>query len=250
MTRANDIADRIITVVAPRGWFDFGIKTLLLTLLIGGMNFIRDLIEDPADADSLLRNTVDAGFVGLPFCLLALYLFWRLKHLQDELISLATKDMLTGLDNRRAFYDKAGAMLPNPGGTLLMIDVDHFKRVNDTFGHAMGDLCLQAVADHLRKEQRNEDVVARLGGEEFVLLLAGADAASARQIGARLVRGVQLPAQLSADHPELTLSIGAVSLTGCAQLEDGLRAADAALYAAKNAGRARMEMVSDTILAA
>lgn len=238
---STHILDRIIRHVAPRGPVDLVVKTVLLLLVIGFLNFVRDQIQHPDNKDTFISNTLEASFVGLPFCVLAMVLFWRLKGMQDELIALASTDMLTGLNNRRAFIAQVETRLPAKGGVLLMIDADHFKLVNDTFGHATGDLCLQRIADHLRAKVRNGDILARMGGEEFAVLLAGADMETARQIGGRLAAGVALPAETAMKPTHVTLSVGAAPLATYANLEDGLRAADLALYEAKKNGRARME---------
>lgn len=74
-----------------------------------------------------------------------------------------------------------------------MIDVDHFKRVNDTFGHQIGDLCLQAIADRLRQVTRAHDIVVRMGGEEFAVILVGSDVAKTQDIAMRLTHGVPIP---------------------------------------------------------
>lgn len=239
MKNHSAISDKLIAIIAPRGGADFAMKTVVLLVLIGFLNFTRDHLEHGTGADSLWANTVEASFVGLPFCFIALALIGRLKRMQDELIALAATDMLTGLNNRRAFYEKVAA-IPNGAVCVLMIvDVDHFKRVNDTFGHGIGDRCLQQVSAHLSNSIREKDILARIGGEEFAIVLVGADRAIAEQIGARLVEGVKIS---TATHAAIsvTLSIGAVILGKTASFEEEMREADAALYMAKSAGRARM----------
>jgi diguanylate cyclase (GGDEF)-like protein len=241
MTNRIALSDRAIAFIAPRGTFDYWSKVLLLLLLIGLVNFLRDTIEYGDQRDSLLSNTIEAAFTGLPFCVLALSLIGRLKRMQDNLIALATTDMLTGLHNRRAFYDKVRLIYPKLGGVLMMIDVDHFKRVNDSYGHGVGDLCLKEIAKHLCGAVRANDIVARLGGEEFAVVLIGADRDTAEKIGARLAEGVQFQSARGATIG-VTVSVGAIIMEGQDDFEDYMRLADEALYDAKSKGRARMIM--------
>jgi len=166
-------------------------------------------------------------------------------ELEEQLVqldALAQHDSLTGLLNRRAFEDRLttetrrSARSQRPV-SLVLIDIDHFKSVNDTHGHAAGDAALVRVADALRNGRRSSDTVARVGGEEFALLLPDTPAADARALVDRL------NAALAETAPKLTVSAGVAdtSATPLAPL-DLLRLADEALYRAKNAGRARAEI--------
>ena len=176
------------------------------------------------------------ALVSLPVIWLLLMAFRHQKALQDRLALLATTDALTGLPNRRAFLEAAAT---GGGGALLLLDADHFKRVNDAHGHAVGDACLRALADHLRRHLRKGDLVGRLGGEEFALFLPGATRAEAEALGARLCREVAVEAG-SAPPLRLTLSAGAALGTPDLPLDRLMAQADAALYQAKEAGRARL----------
>jgi diguanylate cyclase (GGDEF)-like protein len=164
---------------------------------------------------------------------------------QHELLRRqAETDHLTGLLNRRAFHDQLGVMLhearraSRPVG-LVLLDIDHFKRVNDEHGHDAGDRALVTVADALRDSVRERDVVARLGGEEFALVLpaTGPDASFAIAERAR----EQVAAQASVGR-RLTLSAGLATFPDHGHDAEALmRCADMALYAAKHAGRDRSE---------
>jgi diguanylate cyclase (GGDEF)-like protein len=165
-----------------------------------------------------------------------------------ELAKLADEDSLTGLANRRAaeraLHLALDAASPAPLA-LLFMDLDHFKAINDRFGHAMGDRVLRECAQLMRQGSRSGDVAARWGGEEFVLVLLGADAGRASEIAERLRTSVER-FEWSALHPSLvvTLSIG---LASSAEASGGgagalLALADARVYAAKAAGRNRVVM--------
>ncbi len=164
-----------------------------------------------------------------------------------ELRLVATTDGLTGALSRRAFLAAAArdlAHVRRHGGDLscILLDLDHFKDINDTHGHAAGDRALQEVVVLLRSGLRNTDYVGRLGGEEFGIIMPGADAAVACDIGERLrqrVMNAWLPSQ--AEEVRLTVSVGVATLMPqdvC--IEELLRRSDIALYTAKTAGRNRL----------
>lgn len=152
----------------------------------------------------------------------------------DELLAaMAWSDGLTGLANRRRF--EADIETHGDGPTAaIMIDIDHFKSINDSFGHALGDEVLQQVSERLSRHVRFDDVVYRCGGEEFCILLHDATAGDARDIADRIVeavRGIELP-----DGRNVTVSVG---VAGDADAATVVRRADEALYAAKEHGRDR-----------
>lgn len=166
----------------------------------------------------------------------------RATRAARELLRLATLDALTELPNRRAFFDRAGEATRRGGSeqpvSVLMLDIDHFKRVNDTFGHDAGDEVLRAVAEVLRSRP---GLAARLGGEEFAVLLEGWDLLDAYQEAERLRQLVlQRPIAVCGRVIPVTVSIG-VAEHGHGQTVDRLlKQADVALYAAKTGGRNRV----------
>ena len=163
-----------------------------------------------------------------------------------ELAKLADEDSLTGLANRRAAERALAVALESASPVplaLLFMDLDHFKAINDRFGHAMGDRVLREYAQLLRQSSRSGDVAARWGGEEFLLILMGADAARAGEIGERLRSAVERFAWAALDPAlAVTLSIGLASSAEAAGRGAGalLALADARLYAAKAGGRNRV----------
>ena len=157
----------------------------------------------------------------------------RIAHLADE----AGRDALTGLLNRRGLSTRARrAARADDLVSLLVVDLDHFKAINDGHGHAVGDQVLALVAQELRHGLRAEDLVARLGGDEFAVVLLGCDAPEALQRAEELRHRV---AQRSAGWPApVTVSVGAATTRrGTADLTSLLELADRALYAAKAGGR-------------
>jgi len=167
-------------------------------------------------------------------------------HLMQELARMAETDPLTKLLNRRAFEDRAGAMCqsPQPKASLLalvMFDIDHFKRINDTYGHAVGDEALRTVARLCRADGPSADTVARIGGEEFAVMVWANSWAQARAVAEHLRHRIaEVSVPTGTDLPcRMTASFG-VAIAQAADrpaLESLLRRADHLLYAAKLAGR-------------
>lgn len=175
------------------------------------------------------------------------------NRVRGQLASLVLSDPLTGCENRRGFEQSlarevARATRAGSDISLLAIDVDHFKAVNDTFGHLAGDAALREVGALLLHAARTGDIVARTGGEEFCLVLPDTSAAGAFQLATRLCDAMREHAFISGEHRvHLTASVGVVSqsaLSGIArEVADSLKGkADEALYAAKRGGRDRVRV--------
>ncbi len=152
----------------------------------------------------------------------------------------ASTDSLTGLMNRRTFQSRIRALRRNGVPfALVMADLDHFKRLNDTHGHEMGDRALTTFCGVAQAVLRQDDLLARWGGEEFAFAIVGASAQSAAEVLDRV--RLELAARLStSDIPGFTASFGAVDAAACASLDEAVRIADDALYEAKGEGRNRV----------
>lgn len=166
------------------------------------------------------------------------------ERLVLQLRELTLHDPLTGVLNRRGLdqaFERALARSRRFGEPLsiLLADIDHFKRVNDTHGHAAGDAVLRAVSDRCKRELRDVDAIARLGGEEFVMLLSAVDEATARSVAERVRHAISREPVEVEDRPiHATASFGIAAVReGESRLDDALHRADTALYAAKAAGR-------------
>lgn len=188
--------------------------------------------------------------VALEGILLALALAYRMREHQRarlEAEQLARIDPLTGLFNRRAFVEHAGPVLSTAqrGGrplAVILLDIDHFKAINDSRGHEAGDRTIEAVAALLAATSRAGDVVARWGGEEFIALLPETDAERAAILAERLRAEIAAHAFGSTENPlAVTASFGIAARRGDESLDDLIRAADHRLYAAKEGGRNRVE---------
>jgi diguanylate cyclase (GGDEF)-like protein len=173
------------------------------------------------------------------------------KRMNDELLVLATTDFLTGLPNRREFMarlDDEQARLQrdiSERGAVLMLDLDHFKRINDEYGHATGDAVLRHMAGLMRDSQRKIDTLGRVGGEEFAVLLPGADMANAAAFAERLRQRIAgTPLEVEGRVLAVTVSIGIAALdAGDSSGDAALVRADKALYCAKRGGRNRVEQL-------
>jgi diguanylate cyclase (GGDEF)-like protein len=172
------------------------------------------------------------------------------ERIQARLRHLADHDPLTGLLNRRRFEEEladrvAQASRYGGGGAVLLLDVDNFKRVNDSLGHHAGDAVIRSVADLLRHELRETDVLARLGGDELAVLLPHADAEQARQVAEKLVERVRdHRTAFKGKRLQVTTSLGVaiVSHPGTQTAEQLMVEADIAVYDAKAAGRDRFRV--------
>jgi diguanylate cyclase (GGDEF)-like protein len=180
------------------------------------------------DASVAIRLTVATAVWTLLAEMLS-HLMYQ-QHLVAEMLDAASRtDELTRLANRRDL--EARLARTQVGDTLVMCDLDHFKRLNDTSGHAAGDLVLRDFGHVLLGALRGEDYAARYGGEEFVLVLAETDASQSVDVLVRLRR------RWAEVHPEITFSAGYATNTGTLSVKDLLESADQAMYAAKASGR-------------
>jgi len=163
----------------------------------------------------------------------------------------ATTDDLTGILNRRAFIERANAERDRANRSkaslcLLMIDIDHFKKVNDTYGHDVGDLALKELVRIVGKDLRSSDLLGRLGGEEFALLLPETDITGAEILANRIrshVENNQMPLT-TGDALTMTISGGLVCWPEDQDYTTTLKVADELLYAAKDGGRNQIKVMT------
>ena len=176
----------------------------------------------------------------------------QLEDLLNRFRILASTDELTGLSNRRRFFDELDREFSRHQRyasplALVIVDIDHFKLINDTHGHQTGDAVLREVGRRLLNAFRRADLVARYGGEEFAVLLPETGAAEAHEVAER-VRAFAADLTFGSGEPpiRLTLSGGVAAALGAADTPEALvRRADAALYKAKSSGRNRIELATD-----
>lgn len=176
----------------------------------------------------------------------------ELEHEKCDLFELATIDPLTKALNRRAFMrfsERELSRFKRDNGRLstLMLDIDHFKQVNDVHGHAMGDKVLAKLVSVASNVLRQEDLIGRLGGEEFAIVLADSDAAAAVRVADRIRQAIKQIKFPSESGPfNISVSIGVSEpFYNESSINDSMERADAALYRAKRNGRDRVEMASE-----
>ncbi|MFO1338643.1 MAG: GGDEF domain-containing protein [Burkholderiaceae bacterium] len=223
---------------------------VILVLMAGGFAW---RLASPAghDEDVTLLVNILASHAVFIVCLTG---WWRMKALlshqhglAQELRVLAATDPLTALANRRQALAELGRLASPPPRVpppvALLCDIDHFKRVNDQLGHEVGDRVLVEVADALRRATRSTDIVARWGGEEFLVVLPGTPLPEALDLAERLRQRMAAATRQGAAAPlgGATMSVGLAAHRADESLTDWLRRTDEALYRAKNAGRDRCE---------
>lgn len=225
---------------------------VLLLIFYIGLERLCSVVGPLQPVSPLSLDIVHALNVSIVFAIFAaittVYV-GLVRAAQRRLEDMATSDPLTRLSNRRHFWAQAEQRVAQGPGlesvVLLLVDVDHFKKINDQYGHAVGDEVLVGVAERLRACCRDHDVVARWGGEEFLLLLTRIDLAGGLVVAER-IRDSIAGQRLSASQPELrvTVSLGATQSRKGEALSEGIARADTALYRSKQSGRDRVTAVS------
>ena len=215
-----------------------GLYTILLTASDGTEIKLRAL--DSGLDDFLTKSSSDSEIVAkLRSAARRLQMERRLRNRADELETLALTDELTRIANRRALFHQAEAMLTSGRSvSVVLFDLDGFKAINDTYGHLMGDRILADVAAMLKANTRTEDVIARYGGDEFVLLLPDTPAEEARAITARIARRISELRWTSSTDQTITAAVCSgltVSAPG-STIESLLADCDLRLYEAKHKG--------------
>lgn len=218
----------------------FAISLLGVETIIIAYYWIFDFDRVEFEAE---MAAVVAALVGLPMLAYVILQNERLKDLTDKLAYLSSTDQMTGLLNRQTFVERLGMHFYKAGrssscGVVAYIDADHFKRLNDLYGHGLGDKVIQLLAQYISAATRQGDLCGRLGGEEFGIFLAGATLEEAGVIAERLRCEVNASeGALGVPDVSISVSIGiAAHKPGETALET-LQAADRSLYAAKNEGR-------------
>ena len=235
----NETGDDVISYIRN---YDGNSKATTPILVVSGesdqkkrTSFLRnganDFILKPYDSDELL---VRASNLISNHRILK-----QAKQQQQQLKQLALTDHLTGLYNRHSLYDLGPKYISNAHRhkialSLLVIDLDHFKNVNDTHGHSVGDIVLQAVSKVLQEHCRTEDIVARYGGEEFIMLLTNCDLENAAQKAEKLREAIE---NCKPEKLTITSSIGVAELTEKEDIDALFIRADKAVYEAKDTGR-------------
>jgi diguanylate cyclase (GGDEF)-like protein len=225
----------IVVYPVKRDWSTF----LVAAVGVAGTIYaaLREVEGESVEAMFFNRGMTIVVIIGVAF------LLNRVTASQRLLVRIATTDALTGIFNRRHFMavlarEQHRADRYATSFSLLMLDIDHFKRINDTYGHPVGDEAIKAMATAASKFLRPTDMIGRFGGEEFVVMLPHTDEAGA-VVAAERIRQSVADVVVSAGDQDVrfTVSIGAATYVRRAKLDQLLECADQALYAAKSGGR-------------
>jgi len=218
-------------------WFFMQANLLLTGMAAAGFIFFLSSIR----SGKILSDKLNRSFM----------LAHELKLAKEKAEELALMDELSGLDNRRAFYEKGGLLVKYclRNGKLLaliLLDIDHFKRINDTYGHAGGDEAIRQVGRLIKQVIRKSDIGARIGGEEFAVLLEVSDRDGAEILAEKLLNAITgTPVVYNERSFTISASFG-VSVCVCG-LETLFKRADEALYRAKNSGRSCVVVDGDAV---
>jgi diguanylate cyclase (GGDEF)-like protein/PAS domain S-box-containing protein len=202
------------------------------------------------DVEAVVDNRLDDPDIG--GLVLSMRDVTERKALEDQLRHQAFHDSLTGLANRPLFEDRLSHALTiatrrGRPFAVLFLDLDDFKTINDSLGHARGDELLRAAASRIRGTLRPSDTAARFGGDEFALLLEVADEEGARVVAQRVLDELERPFEIDGRELRVTASVGVALWAGSSGVDDMLRHADMAMYAAKAAGKASIRSFEPTM---
>ena len=234
-----------------------GFPMLLLAgdlIVSAAVEVVRSIVVTPLFVDSRELSThYNAIGLLMTIGLVIGQALAMLMLLQDRALRqierLIEVDVLTGLLNRRGFEERLRRLVQRGGAhppVLAVLDLDHFKRINDVHGHAVGDAVLSGIGERLRETLRPLDLAVRLGGEEFAVMWAQPDEGGEARMGERLREVIgSRPFATGAGPLAVTVSVGIARASGPQEAPESLfRRADAALYAAKHAGRDRVELAA------
>lgn len=244
----------VICVIGP--YPAVSIPLLLFTTLAPDIISIASIKLDIYSAKYSVEEIIMLSFMDITALILGFFLIkaddkikWEIFNKGKELEELSVKDQLTTLLNRRGFkaeYNREMKRQKRYGTTsaLLMLDIDHFKKINDKYGHNVGDKVLVTLSRHWKSTLRDTDVIARIGGEEFVVLLPHSNLNISQELAERIRSTTEsLPVSTTAGVLSITVSIGVKSIPPEGiKLKQALDMADKALYQAKNSGRNRVEV--------
>ncbi len=211
------------------------------TLLIGPAIPLTKMFEpEERLIDIAIQSALIGGLLCLPVFGFICYQSLALYRTREALADLLNRDRLTNVATRDYFYTKL-ARNPDGYGVSLMVDIDHFKQINDTYGHLAGDAVIARVAHLIDSQTRQNDIVCRFGGEEFVVFLTQANLVEGQVIAERIRQAIaQYKVNCDMHILSVTVSIGGALVETVRGIDTAIRAADVALYRAKKGGRNRV----------
>ena len=228
-------------MLAPRSHLDLAVKFALFCLLIALWHATLRRIGYDDRVTPVSEMLLEATLAGGPFVLLFLFGSWHQVLAIRSLTHRAYQDPLSGVLNRQTFVNRFGRALPRARcGVLLLLDADHFKRINDQYGHSMGDRCIEAIGHRLNWHLREGALVGRIGGEEFAVFIPNVTEEHAKAVATRLGLPVSFTDHQNQIHASVSLSMGGTFIDQSRTIEQHLVDADEALYASKSNGRSQL----------
>lgn len=228
-------------------WASVTLLVLLSVLAAQIVFFILAMVTGvPYTGTSILITTLIPVFVASPFIYVFLRLLLTLDQTRQDLETLSQIDALTGICNRRHFLELGDLEVTKARRyrlplSVLVLDLDHFKRINDSFGHHAGDIVLAEIVNLCRDELRDTDIMGRIGGEEFAVLLPMTPEKNAAVVADKLCRVIASHVITTRrERMHMTASIGVAALGDTDSLMTMLKAADRNLYVARSSGRNRV----------
>ena len=227
--------------LAPKSLTDLAIKFAVFCAIIALWHVVVGLYWLHGTTASISEMILEATIAGSPFILLFLTgSFYQVRALH-ALTDRAYHDPLARVLNRQTFLNRLTKRLQEfDSGALILLDADYFKSINDKYGHAVGDRCIEAIGHRLNWCLRRGDLAGRIGGEEFTVFLPGVSEANAIAIAKRIGAPVSFTDETMQLHLTVRLSAGMVIANSELGVTEHLHRADQALYMAKSAGRARL----------
>lgn len=237
--------NEIRTELPTGSWAAIGRQTALLVAFATAISLSFTFFITGTNVSGLVAATVLPILLGTPLSIWHLYRLQQFRLANQRLHVLASTDWLTSCLNRRAFTHLVTDHLTDvPVGAFLVIDADHFKLINDDYGHDRGDEALQLMASIIKANVREEDLVGRIGGEEFGVFLKGASLEVAQVVAERIRNAIDRAAFAPEGRKlSLSVSVGGAFYDGQITFSDLFRIADQRLYGAKQSGRNRVEVV-------
>jgi len=228
-----------LLTVTLKSWWEIAAYTGVITVgaILGAIGVLAALPGDNSWWE-FTRAVIIAAVIAPPFGIFGGWHLMRISSLSKELSQLVARDRLTKVASRDFFFSEL-ATAPDRRGVVMMLDIDRFKYVNDTFGHLIGDQIVKQVAAILQQETRCTDIVCRFGGDEFVMFIENLAPSEAKAIGERIRKRVTSTIELPEnDEPfQATVSIGVSGIFRAEGVEQAISDADSALYEAKRNGR-------------
>jgi diguanylate cyclase (GGDEF)-like protein len=228
---------------------------LISVITLSAFAFGNAYLDRPYSTPALATSVIGGAYLTVFFHVYgdrAVSYFSRMRESYDKLRYMAEHDPLTGVFNARAYYEACERLILLAARTatpyaVMFVDLDHFKSINDTYGHAAGDAVLKAVAQALSQTVRKSDLVGRVGGEEFSIFLPGTDLEGAMRLAETLRQSIErLMPSVGAQALKVTASIGvARSRHSEVRMQDIQARADQAMYLAKRQGRNRVSVVDE-----